>query len=124
MLKRIIIILGIGLLYYGFVKWTGIYIPCIFYERTGFVCPGCGISHLCSDLLSFQFQRAFFQNVGISIIIIIYILWCILRYGFRLSWCNQKNEHYLMLFFIIFLIGYGILRNLPGFEWLLPYYMQ
>lgn len=123
-MKNIFIIFLVGIGYYLFIQCTGIYIPCLFYRTTGLLCPGCGISHLCSDLLSLRFDTAFRQNIGISILMFVYIIWLILRYGFQLKWCTSQKEHYLMILFVVLLIVYGILRNLNGFEFLMPYYMQ
>lgn len=124
MKKRYIVFLLIGIIYYLFTRWSGYYIPCIFYKITGYVCPGCGISHLCGDLLSLRFDTAFLQNIGVSIIGVIYIIWLILRNGLRWTWCTTKREQQLFILFIVFLFVYGILRNVEGFEFLKPYYMQ
>lgn len=124
MKKHLIVLFLIGIFYYAFTRWSGYYLPCIFYKITGYVCPGCGISHLCSDLLSLHWGRAILQNIGVSIVGAIYLLWLFLKHGLKLKWCHLKNEHYLMMFFVVFLLLFGILRNLPMFEWLLPYYMR
>lgn len=36
----------LGFLYYIFVVYTGISIPCVFRYFTGYLCPGCGITTL------------------------------------------------------------------------------
>lgn len=79
---------------------------------------------MCGDLLSLRFDTAFLQNIGVSAIGVVYIIWSILRYGLHLKWCTTKREQQLFILFIVFLFVYGILRNVDGFEFLKPYYMQ
>lgn len=49
--KIIIAIMILGFSYYFIVINTDFYIPCIFKLITGLDCPGCGISHLCMNLI-------------------------------------------------------------------------
>ena len=56
---RDVLLLLILVGYYFFNKYTGIYIPCIIREITGYKCPGCGITHLVFSLLQLDFHKAF-----------------------------------------------------------------
>lgn len=122
--RTLLIFLIAGMLYYGFTQWTGIYIPCLFYKLTGWVCPGCGISHLCSDLISFRFDTAFLQNPGVSILICIWLVFAMIQLIRRRSLLNSRESRILMFCSVVFLLVFGVLRNINGFEWLLPYYMR
>ena len=55
-----ILLLGLG--YYLFTRITHLYIPCILRLITGWLCPGCGISHLFVALFRLDFQGAFREN--------------------------------------------------------------
>ena len=55
-------ILGIGAAYFLWVCLTGVGIPCPFRLLTGYMCPGCGITHCCVALLQFRFADAFSAN--------------------------------------------------------------
>ncbi|MBR5516197.1 MAG: DUF2752 domain-containing protein [Clostridia bacterium] len=78
-LKKVIhetgIVILIGLLYYLFIKIVGRGLPCIFYETTGLLCPGCGASRMCMALIRFDFKAAFHYNpallFGLPIIIML-----------------------------------------------------
>lgn len=43
-------------------------IPCIFYQTTGWKCPGCGVTRMLSALAAGEWQRAAHENVGILVI--------------------------------------------------------
>ena len=56
------IVLGIGVLYLFWVRTTGLGIPCLFREVTGWLCPGCGITTLFVCLSRLDIQGAFQAN--------------------------------------------------------------
>ncbi len=51
-----------GLSYASWIEATGFYIPCFFRTVTGFLCPGCGISHMCMALLHGDLKTAWEAN--------------------------------------------------------------
>ena len=57
--KSIARVLIAGILYALWVLMTGLYIPCPIRTLTGFLCPGCGISHYFIHLIQFDFKQAF-----------------------------------------------------------------
>lgn len=61
-IKVLSIVLGIGVLYLVWVKLTGLAIPCLFREITGWLCPGCGITTLFVCLSRLDFHGAFQAN--------------------------------------------------------------
>ena len=58
-LKRYLILLGAGILYFVFISVTKIGISCPFYLFTGLQCPGCGITRMILSLLRADFAGAF-----------------------------------------------------------------
>lgn len=61
-LREGIRILGIGVIYFFWVCLTGVGIPCPFRLLTGYLCPGCGITHYCIAMLQLRFADAYSAN--------------------------------------------------------------
>ena len=61
-IKRDAVLLGIGILYYIFIRITGLAVPCIFRKITGFLCPGCGITRAILAAVRLDFAKAFAYN--------------------------------------------------------------
>ena len=59
LLIRCTILLSVGVLYYIFIRVTGIKIPCLFYEITGMSCPGCGVTRMALALFQLDIAEAF-----------------------------------------------------------------
>lgn len=117
-------VLSVGIAYYAFTKITNMYIPCPFRLVTGFVCPGCGISHFLSDIISLNFKNAVQQNLAISILIPIWIV-CSLIFLFSKSDSVKKRLFTCIAWgSIAFLLIFGVVRNLPAFSFLLPLYTR
>ena len=102
--------------YYFINKYTGIYLPCIFYEVTGLKCPGCGITHLVFDLINFRIIDAFYDNPLVFIylpFIMAYYVYMIYLYIY-----NKKDKilvkipNYVWGILIAITILYGVVRNL------------
>lgn len=112
-LQTISLFLILGFLYYLWLSVTNIGIPCIFKLVTGWQCPGCGITHLCVDLLHFRFAQAYqanqflFVTGPLLLIEWIYVFWLKVT-GKALPKWNQR----LVLLYLIALIIFGIGRNL------------
>lgn len=56
-----------GFFYFIWLLITDIRIPCIFYETTGFLCPGCGTTRMTMALLRFDFSAAMSYNGAVLI---------------------------------------------------------
>ena len=61
-LKRYLILLLLGGIYFTFWCFTGVGLPCLFYRITGLQCPACGGSHMLLSLLKFDFFAAYRYN--------------------------------------------------------------
>jgi hypothetical protein len=112
-LVKYLIILAIAVAYLIFVLCTGLGIPCIFYEITGFKCPGCGVSRMLVSLVRFDLASAFLHNPFLFItgpFLIAYLVcseWKYVKHGNR---SLGKWEIFIWIELILALL-YGVLRN-------------
>ena len=107
-------VLCIASAYLIFVLHTGIGIPCLFYEITGFKCVGCGISRMFISLIRLDFVTAFKHNSFIFItgsFIIVYLVCSEVKYVIYGSRRMGKWEIFMWVELILALV-YGILRNI------------
>lgn len=110
-------IVGIGLCYAVFVHVTGLYLPCPFRLATGFLCPGCGISHLCMALLRLDIRSAFDANAAVLCLSPGLLLvfgcreWGYIKTGRRELSGWQRGFVWAA---IVLLLIFGVLRNVRG----------
>ena len=125
-LRGVLILLAVGAAYYAFVKLTGLSLFCPIQKITGRACPGCGISHFCMDLVEFRFAEAFRENVAVAVLLPVWGVSAAAVYlkngaqGFKKS----RALNILAWVSVVLLVVFGVVRNLPGCEFLLPSYMQ
>lgn len=116
----LLVIIFIAFLYYFKI----IDIPCLFLKITHFYCPGCGITRAIRSLLSLNFYQAFRYNNLIIILIPVFLIYYFeaICNKFKIKNLNiskyMKNKFWLSILIII--IFYGIIRNIPLFNYLLP----
>lgn len=122
-LSFLIILLILGTSYYVWGNITGLYLPCMIYKTTGLVCPGCGVTRMIFAILQGDIKQAFHYNPALFIlspllaIILIYQSVQYIRMGqIRIS--NKLNIFLIVI--VLFLIIFGILRNIPSFYFLRP----
>ena len=65
-------LLGAGLAYLALVRWLGFGFPCLFFERTGLLCPGCGVTRSLAALARLDAVGATRENP---------MIWLYLAYG-------------------------------------------
>ncbi len=115
-LKANLVLLLILVGYYFINKYTGFYIPCVFYEITGYKCPGCGITHLVFDLLNFKIIDAFHENplvfIYLPFIIAYYIYMIYLYIHDKKDKVLVKIPNYVWGILIAITIAFGIIRNI------------
>ncbi len=119
----ILILTAAGVIYKAFVLTTNIYIPCLFYEKTGLYCPGCGISRMFIKLFNFDFYGAFRSNVCLFTmfpIFMFYAVFKILRYIKSGKHSQTKMETVFVWTVIVILLLFGVLRNFSAFSYLAP----
>ncbi len=111
--RTIIIILGLGMIYYIWLRLTNLAIPCIFRKVTGWLCPGCGITTLIICLTKLDFQGAYHANPFLFItgpFLLIELIYCdFLKMREREL---PKWNHYLVVGYTIILCAFGVWRNL------------
>jgi hypothetical protein len=109
------VLLVCGLLYGWLCITTGVAIPCVFYQITGFSCPGCGITRMCLNILKGNITEAIKCNPA--------VFFCMLPFGivvadslFRYIKCGEgtmrKWQNVLLYIIIGVLLVYGVLRNI------------
>ncbi len=117
--KHIVLIFIISLILALYIN--DIYIPCIFHEVTGFYCPGCGVTRMFIALFHLEFKKAFFYNQFVFILLILYLCYLLINTIYYLI--NNKSikiPEYIIYILIAIAIIFGILRNIPLFNYLRP----
>ena len=113
----LIMILGIFL----FLQKTTLGVPCLFHLSTNLYCPGCGMTRAIQSILQFDFKMAFQQNALIYLfgpLLLIYFLINSYRYIKKQPLWKVPNRVVFTL--LIITILFGVIRNLPGVEFLNP----
>lgn len=127
--KRIINVIFISLICLAVI--TGIYflyikkiivIPCVFHELTGLYCPGCGMTRALASLANLEIYQAIRYNALIIFLVPAFLLYIVFKIKSYIN--NEKNKfnipNYLLWSALIITILYGILRNIPLFDFLKP----
>ena len=112
-----LLLLLVGLAYAWFVRVTGLAIPCPFRLVTGLNCPGCGVTRMCLACLRGDYYTAYTFNRGLFLALpfLVVLLGIVLyRYlwGIRGKGTAWKVENRLSILLILYLLGWGVLRNL------------
>lgn len=111
-------------LYYFLFLECGIVIPCMFHRITGFYCPGCGVTRMLSSFAKLEFYQAFRYNPLLFIASPFVLLFLI---DIVIKWLCQREDYFYKridnkgwIVLLIVVILYGILRNIPSFDYLIP----
>lgn len=111
-----IILIIMAILVLGF----GIAIPCIFHELTGLYCPGCGATRAMIALS----RGNIYQAIRYNSVIFIDIPAVIAAIGIlKLTKHNKKVEigvNVVIVTLIVVSLTYGLMRNIPAFDYLAP----
>ena len=120
-MKLILILISFLIIYFILNELLDVGIPCLFYEITGYYCPGCGITRLLFSLLKLDFYQAFRYNPLIFILIIITGIYLLVKFILK-KFMNISIEipNYVYYILLVIVIIFGILRNIPMFDFLSP----
>ncbi|WP_336513156.1 DUF2752 domain-containing protein [Paenibacillus azoreducens] len=116
LLLRGALLAAAGLLYLKvWLPLTHIYIPCIFHELTEWYCPGCGITRAALSLLNLDVVQAFRYNALVFLLIPLYAIY----------WIAKKKQaktlsNGMMVLMLILTLAFGLMRNMPMFDFLAP----
>lgn len=120
--KLIVILFFLFIIYFFLNEVLNFSIPCLFHELTGLYCPGCGITRLFFSLLKFDFYQAFRYNPLIFILIILCLIYWIIKILLKkLKGIDITTPNYIYYCLLVVVILFGILRNIPMFDYLAPY---
>ncbi len=116
-LKKLVILLTLGILAITLHFRYDAGIPCIFLKITGLYCPGCGITRSLFSLLQLDIYQAFRYNMLVVIIFPLAIVYWI--YMFIL---NGKKRLPNLVWYLLLMVTilFGVLRNIPVFSFLEP----
>lgn len=96
-------------------------VMCMLYETSGYYCPGCGGTRMALALLELDFYQAFRYNMYVlgtlPFVIVIGVKQIVLfiKKGEML----EKLDIYLIVY-AVGLVIFGVLRNIPIFDFLAP----
>ena len=114
LIKPILVLLILGIVYLFIFQKIGIGIPCVFYELTGYQCPGCGMTHAMSEIWKGNFYGAWEYNAlsvtALPIICIYYFYHSVKGEQGRDKEFYVWEYIFLIALFIVVLL-YGFFRN-------------
>ena len=103
----------IGIPYLIWVLLTDLRIPCVIYETTGLLCPGCGITRMFACIARFDFKTAFMYNGLAFVLVIVWNLIAILCATEKIRWVQNKAFLFSALgVTVVSLAIFGVLRNI------------
>lgn len=110
-----LIVIALSVYVYFKDPFNGPILPCIFNKITGFYCPGCGMTRAVNSCFKFNFYQALRFNA------LLFIMPIMLGIYYFASYMEKpKIAKVILIIMLIIAIGYGVLRNLPLFEFLAP----
>lgn len=114
LIKIYLYALEVGLLYALLFSKLGIKIPCIFNTVTGYLCPSCGISRMCIEILKGNFSEAYYYNRMIFLLLpiffILFVKWSI-SYIKNGKIKRGRAENVLVFALCAMLMIFGAVRN-------------
>lgn len=100
--------------------------PCLFEKFTGFFAASCGITRASHSLAHFNFVQAFYYNRFFTVLFP-FVFYAVLAYIINsltqkkiLPLPSKKSMSIIICIVLIAFFLYGVLMNLPQFEFLLP----
>lgn len=126
LLRSFIIIALLGAAYYVFMRVTGLSLFCPVNKLFHVACPGCGVTHFFTRLINFEFAEAMRENVAVALLIPVWAV-SLAAVGIKRRFKGVTGSRYIKILAwvsVALLVVFGVVRNLPGCEALLPSYMR
>lgn len=120
------VIIILGSVYFILLQLTPFRLICPFQRLTGLACPGCGITTMINRLFHLEFKEAVSENYAISVLFPVFAVIYSVKAIFKPK-CLQNNGRLFNVTTwtaVVLLLIFGVVRNLDGFEFLLPSYMR
>ncbi|HHT98076.1 MAG TPA: DUF2752 domain-containing protein [Clostridiales bacterium] len=108
-------IISLSVFVYFKDPFEGPILPCLFNKITGFYCPGCGMTRAVNSIFNLKFYQAFSFNALIFIMPIPLAIYYVVDYKKK-----PRMAKYILILMVIIAVGYGVLRNIPHFDFLVP----
>ena len=118
-----ILLIAGSFLYYYINSQYHVGIPCVFYEVTGFFCPGCGITRAIFSLIELDIKSSFHNHFLFMISLPFLIIYTFIRVK---DWVNfqEKPRKIVPSSYLYLILGvvilFGVLRNFDCFSFLAP----
>ncbi len=116
-------LVGAAVLYSVDPNEPGHYPTCPFLTTTGLYCPGCGALRASHDLLHGDITGALARN-PLAVLAVPYLALALLTWVLRVTGLPAPRSTSLPPWTIWLVLGtvlvFGVLRNLPGWDWLSP----
>ena len=123
-LINFIVLIIILFIYYLLARFKIFAIPCPIKYIFHVYCPGCGVSRMLIALTKFQINKAFnYNQLAFILLPFLLLLLCdyIIGYLFdKPMRIINKIPTWIYVLLAIIVISFGIIRNIPGFEYLTP----
>ncbi|MBQ8514912.1 MAG: DUF2752 domain-containing protein [Ruminococcus sp.] len=109
-----LLILVLGVVYYAVIRLTPFRIPCVFYEVTGLLCPGCGVTRMMESLIRLDFAAAFGWNPVLFCLLPVWAVSYIVYLAARPGCLQQNGWLFRVIAYgsIVVLLIFGVVRNL------------
>ncbi len=104
-----------GFAYLLVITFTGLRIPCWFYEMTGYQCPGCGVTRMAHALAHLRLREAYASNPYFFCLLPFFILYALYRSRKYIDGSGDQYSPAEKVLGGLVLAGaviFGILRNL------------
>lgn len=107
-------VLVLGAVYYAVIRLTPFRIPCVFYEVTGLLCPGCGVTRMMESLIRLDFGAAFGWNPVLFCLLPVWAVSYIVYLAARPKCLMQDGWLFRVIAYgsIAVLLIFGVVRNL------------
>jgi hypothetical protein len=121
-LGALLVLVGVGMVFWFNPAQYRLYPFCFFHELTGLHCPGCGGTRALHQLLHGNVAAALHLN-ALLVILLPLFGWLGVRFAVRKISppleARPISSKWLW-FFLALAIAFAVLRNLPAFPWLVP----